>query len=48
VLNKVWLLSSVIKTSNYDGIITVLKQSAYRSIILAKILSYASRAGFQT
>jgi len=31
--------------ANYDGI-TVLKQSAYRAIILAKILSYAHRAGF--
>src|SRR6218665_46088 len=31
--------------TNYDGI-TVRKQSAYRAIILAKILSYASRAEF--
>ena len=33
--------------TNYDGKpITVLKQSAYHAIILAKILSYAPRAGF--
>jgi len=31
--------------SNYDGI-TVLKQSANRAIILAKILCYAPHAGF--
>ena len=31
--------------TNYDGI-TVLKQSAYRAILLAKILSYAPRAEF--
>ena len=30
---------------NYDGI-TVLEQSEYRAIIIAKILSYAPRAGF--
>jgi len=33
--------------TNYDGI-TVLKQSAYRAIILAKILSYAPCEGFPT
>jgi len=31
--------------TNYD-VLTVLRQSAHRAIILAKILSYALRSGF--
>ena len=37
-----FLMLSLSLNTNYDGI----RQSAYRAIILAKILTYAPRAGF--